>query len=220
MWVLVGVALVGIGLVALRPVMNEIDLHARLAVAQQNLITYRSAVLVYCSENSVEVDASTPTSEAAGGEKPLADKKRVNTPNEGVPSEKPGMQTRENLGETLISLKKLDRVSFPFGEKIAASPRTDNHNPWQPDRPQIRAVSLLSLSKQFGKASLFSSARSDRVAVLVIPFLNENEAVAIQKMVGAIQKESSDAYFSRSDCFFSPSSLDGKFNGWLYLCDL
>ncbi|NDB96505.1 MAG: hypothetical protein EBZ78_10175, partial [Verrucomicrobia bacterium] len=180
----------------------------------------RSAVLVYCSENSVEVDASTPTSEAAGGAKPLADKKKVNTPNEGVPSEKPGMQTRENLGETLISLKKLDGISFPFGEKIAAPFQTDDQDPWQPDQPQIRAVSLLSLSKQFGRANLFSSARSDRVAVLVVPFLTAKEAEALQKMMGNIQKMDAVGHSYPSDCFFIRSSRAEKFNGWLYLCDL
>jgi hypothetical protein len=58
------------------------------------------------------------------------------------------------------------------------------------------------------------------VAVLLVPFLTEKEAEAIQKIMGGLQRKGKKEPTFQGDCFFTRSSVVGKFNGWLYLCDL
>jgi len=225
-WVLVGVSLVFLGLAALRPVMSQIELRTRLAVAEQNLITYRSAVLAYSAEKSVEIDTPPHPIQKQGEQDAAAQKEKVKekegagTVHGSGKSDEPEIQTKETLGDKLVSMKKLDVISFPLGDRVSNALQSPSQDPWQPDRPEIRTVSLPVLSKQFRQPGLFPSARSERVAVLVVPFLSEKEAEAVQKMVGGLPRKSGKGDSYRADCFFTRSSVPGKFNGWLYLSDL
>jgi hypothetical protein len=212
-WVMVGMALVFLGLVALRPVIDTVGLNTRLAVAQQSLISYRGAVLAYCSETAnVRDDAvfNQPEFEKPGPKEPSAEEASTNSV---------AAKEATNLGERLVALKKLDEITFPLGERDLV-PANGEDLVWQPQRPEILAVAVSALTSHFREPKLFPSARSERVAVLVVPFLNAKEAEEIQKMVGGLQRTGQKEDSFRADCFFSRSSVDEKFNGWLYLCDL
>jgi hypothetical protein len=210
---MVGMALVFLGLAALRPVIDTVALNTRLAVAQQSLISYRGAVLAYCSETAnVGDDAvfNQPEFEKPGPKEPFAEEASTNSV---------AAKEAPNLGERLVALKKLDEVSFPLGERDLVPANGEEAN-WQPNRPEIRAVTVSALVGQFRDAKLFPSTRSGRVAVLLVPFLTEKEAEAIQKMIGGPQRKGEKEPTFQGDCFFTRSSVVGKFNGWLYLCDL
>ena len=212
-WVLVGVALVFIGVFALRSVVEMVEFRSRLSVAQQTLATFRYGVLAYSAETQNlpgELLFKIP-------EKNELSPTDADTPAKETPTEDFARKT--SFGEVLVSLKKIDRIDFPFGQKdIPLKP--DKSNLLQVNRPQIWAVWLPSFAQYFKNPQLFSSARSGQVAVLVVPFLTAKEAEAIQKIVGNLSESKDGKVVYRGDCFFTHSSEEGKFNGWIFLSDL
>ena len=134
-------------------------------------------------------------------------------------SDEPKQSPSPSLGELLVSTKKIDRVAFPMGQKNLL-PEDGEPDPLQIHQPKILAVSLPSLADYFKNPQLFSSARSSQVAVLVVPYLDESEAESIQKIIGSLSELQNGKTVYRGDCFFTRSSVEGKFNGWIYLSDL
>lgn len=207
-WVLVGIALVFLALAALRPVIDLVALNTRLAVAQQSVISYRFAVLSYVAQNGTVPNELFQTTE-----EPRSVEEEQATLVEPTP---PKAQSA-SLGDALLEAKRIDRVSFPLGEKYTLP---EGLGSWVATRPEIWAVSLAAVAQHFENTRLFPSARSDKVAVLVVPFLSEREAQGIQKMVSNLREQTQDGVVFTGDCFFTPSPVEGKFTGWLYLSDL
>ena len=212
-WVLVGIAVMAVALVALRPVVKIVEDRTRLAVAQQTLATYRYAVLAYSTEVPTvppEILFEIPAHKSPDPEK---------LPVPAATSDEPKQSPSPSLGELLVSTKKIDRVAFPMGQKNLL-PEDGEPDPLQIHQPKILAVSLPSLADYFKNPQLFSSARSSQVAVLVVPYLDESEAESIQKIIGSLSELQNGKTVYRGDCFFTRSSVEGKFNGWIYLSDL
>lgn len=213
MWVLVGVALVLGGMAALRPIIDHVSTNTRLAVAQQSLVAYRFAVLSYCTEFG-----NLPDDVFQSLPEPLVKtKKERKSSVSGEGKELRGKKKSQNLGELLVAEKKIDRIAFPFGQKYVLPGKND---PFQVEEPQIWAVSLPDMAEHFDHSKLFTSARSGKVAVLVVPFLTAREAEEVQKMVSAFSKKTDKGLVFVGDCFFTRSTIEGRFNGWLYLSDL
>jgi len=210
-WVFVGIALVFLAMAAIRPVIDFVGMRTRLVVAQQSLLSYRFAVLSYCAQvGTVPEDlfqtVSEEESEATAEEAPPA------------PEEAPAKPRGHSLGDELIASKKVEKISFPLGKKYTLP---EGYGPLVAARPEIWAVSLPALERLFQKNRLFPSSRSSKVAVLVVPFLSEKEAKGVQNMVSTIrEQDSAGAMTFVGDCFFTPSPVEGKFTGWLYLSDL
>lgn len=206
---MVGIALVFLALAALRPVIDWVGLNTRLTVAQQSLVSYRFAVLSYLSQNGsvpddlYEITEEPYVPEGEGGEV---------APTEPNPKPK-----RASLGDALLEAKKIDRVGFPLGEKYQLP---EGLGPLVATRPEIWAVPVAALAERFDNPRLFPSARSGKVAVLVVPFLSKREAEGIQKMVSNLREQTPGGMTFVGDCFFTSSPVDGKFTGWLYLSDL
>ena len=206
---MVGIALVFLALAALRPVIDLVGLNTRLAVAQQSLVSYRFAVLSYLSQNgtvSNDLYEITEEVDVSGGE-------TESTPFNPNPPKPKGA----SLGKALLEAKKIDRISFPLGEKYELP---EGLGPLVATQPEIWAVPVATLAQRFDNPRLFPSARSGKVAVLVVPFLSEREARGIQKMVSSLREQTPGGIIFVGDCFFTPSPVEGKFTGWLYLSDL
>jgi hypothetical protein len=202
---MVGMALVFLGLAALRPVIDTVALNTRLAVAQQSLITYRTGLLSYLAQQGgVPEDLVTGFGEAStgtGGEEAI-----------------PAQASYTSLGEALLATKKVDRISFPLGEKFVLP---EDMGPLVARRPEIWGVSLAGLEEHFQRSRLFPSASSARVAVLVVPFLNQREAEGIQTMLSNLSAQTQEGgLVNVGDCFFTPSPVEGRLTGWIYLSDL
>lgn len=212
-WLVVGIGLMAIVLAALKPAVELFEFRTRLSVAQQSLASFRYAVLSYCAEvRTVPPELIHPIPDKSSSDPGTTDP----VPTEGPDSIRP---QAVSLGEALVKSKKIDRIAFPFGEKDLL-PESDPSEPLQVQQPEIWAVSLSSLAQYFKKPELFASARSSQVAILVVPFLTAKEAEGIQKTIGSMSEQKDGKTVYRGDCFFTHCSVDGKFNGWIYLSDL
>lgn len=206
---MVGIALVFLALAALRPVIDLVGFNTRLAVAQQSLVSYRFAVLSYLSQNGTVSDDLFENIDQAYAPIEKGDAAHFDG---NAPKPKRG-----GLGKALLEAKKIDRISFPIGEKYQLP---EGLEPWEATQAEIWAIPVAALAQRFNNPRLFPSARSSKVAVLVVPFLSEREANGIQKMISNLREQTPGGIIFVGDCFFTPSPVEGKFTGWLYLSDL
>jgi hypothetical protein len=211
---LVGLAVVGVGLVALRPVFEKVELNARLIVAQQYLASYRFAVLSYCGQfqgNLPDDVFERAFQRAAEQEEEEAEGKATAA---GAPD-----KYEVTLGHWLVQSRKIDRVSFPLGgSRPAKAPPPEEGTITE---TRIWAVFLPDLEKHFNRYNLFPSARSSKVALLVVPYLTKRQSEGLQKMISEQQLKAEDGEKDHvGDCFFTRSDVEGMFTGWLYLSDL
>ena len=202
-----------IAMAALRPTVEHFEFKTNLSVAQQSLAAFRYAIVIYCADVQTvphEFYRNIPDKNSP----PSQDR-------DSLPNEKPEPKPVPtiSLGEALVAAKKIERVAFPLGKK---GQPFENGDPGslQVYEPQIWAVSLPSLAKYFKKPELFASARSSQVAILVVPFLTTKEAEGIQNIIGNLSEQREGKPVYRGDCFFTRSSMEGMFNGWIYLSDL
>jgi len=217
---LVGVLMMLGVLACLWPLIQRIGLQTRVAVAEQSLASYRTAIVNYAAQVvTIPEDAFQPVPKNEEAEETPPSEEEETPPAEEKPSKLP---PGPSLGERLMSARKLDQISFPVGlrDLIPGSQEEEAKKLLEPNRPVIWAVSLPELARHFNNSGLFPSARSGRVAVLVVPFLTEKEAEAIQKMLSGRGSKSGRTSDLKVDCFFTRSSAEGMFTGWLYLCDL
>lgn len=214
-WMLIGFFLVATGVFWIWPEIKRVELNTRLSVAEQDLAIYRAAVVSYFAQRESVTSEMESEEEIRPAPRMKSSDSLMDSPRKTTNTGK-----KRTLGDYLIEAGLLKDIKFPVGAGATSFLGEGGRVlPEGVGGPTILAVSTLSIEKRFNCKQPFVSSRSDKVAVLILNGLTQEEAVGLQKIIG--HNSDSEMKSARGgDCFFKRAAFGNTYTGWVYLGDL